>query len=281
MEGQGGLNMYYTKEQTQNFKEQHFAFLKISEADNVLYTTLHNPKKKNALSPQLLNELAYAYAYAQNNKEIHMVVLQSEGNVFCSGADLKAFAGQVEPHDSSIPKPAKEVVIGEIFTSLTKPSVAKVEGDVYAGGFLLLCGVRFVFALEGLKLGLPEVKRGLYPFQVMTALMEVMPARKVLDWCVRGYNLPVQEAKNLGLVTEVIQQGEMDNAIANLIAELKENSPTAMRMGIEAYEKIKKAASPEEHMQMKIALMQLMQTKDAREGLTAFKEKRKPNWVGE
>jgi enoyl-CoA hydratase/carnithine racemase len=273
--------MYYTQEQTQNFKEQNFAFLKISEADNVLYVTLHNPAKKNALSPQLLNELAYAFAYAQHTKEIHMVVLQSEGTVFCSGADLKAFAGQVDPHNSSIPVPQKEVVIGEIFTSMHKPSVAKVEGDVYAGGFLLLCGVRFVYAQEGIKLGLPEVKRGLYPFQVMTALMEVMPARKVLDWCVRGYNLPVQEAKNLGLVTEVVKQGEMDKAISDLIAELKENSPTAMRMGIEAYEKIKKSASPEEHMQMKIYLMQLMQSKDTREGLAAFKEKRKPNWVGE
>lgn len=273
--------MYYTLEQTQNLKEQNFAFLKISEAENVLYVTLHNPAKKNALSPQLLNEMAYAFAYAQYTKEIHMVVLQSEGTVFCSGADLKAFSGQVDSHDSTIPKPEKDVVIGEIFTSLTKPSVAKVEGDVYAGGFLLLCGVRFVYALEGVKLGLPEVKRGLYPFQVMTALMEVMPARKVLDWCVRGYNLPVQEAKNLGLVTEVINHGEMDKAIADLIAQLKENSPTAMRMGIEAYEKIKKSASPEEHTQMKIYLMQLMQTQDAREGLTAFKEKRKPTWKNE
>jgi enoyl-CoA hydratase/carnithine racemase len=273
--------MYYTTEQTQNFNEQTFAFLKISETDNVLYVTLHNPAKKNALSPQLLNELAYTFAYAQHTKEIHIVVLQSEGTVFCSGADLKAFAGQVDPHNSSIPKPEKEIVIGEIFTSLTKPSVAKVEGDVYAGGFLLLCGVRFVYALEGLKLGLPEVKRGLYPFQVMTALMEVMPARKVLDWCVRGYNLPVQEAKNLGLVTEVVKAGEMETAMANLISELKENSPTAMRMGIEAYEKIKKSASPEEHLQMKIYLMQLMQSENTREGLAAFKEKRKPTWKNE
>ncbi len=273
--------MYYSQEQVNNFKEQKFSFLKIEERENVLYVTLHNPAKKNALSPQLLNELAYSFAYAQHTKDVHIVVLQSEGSVFCSGADLKAFAGVVETNDSTIPKPEKDVVIGEIFTSLTKPSVAKVEGDVFAGGFLLLCGVRFVYAAEGIKLGLPEVKRGLYPFQVMSALMEVMPARKVLDWCVRGYNLPVQEARNLGLVTEVIPQGKMDEAIAALIAELKENSPTAMRMGIEAYEKIKKSASPEEHQEMKNFLMRLMMSKDAQEGLTAFREKRKPNWVGE
>jgi len=270
--------MYYTKEQTKSFSEQHFAFLKLKEENHVLYVTLHNPAKKNALSPPLLNELAYAFSYASYNGNIRMLVLQAEGNIFCAGADLKAFAGQVVESDSTIPAPEKEISIGEIFTSFHKPTIARVEGDVYAGGFLLLCGVRFVLAKTGIKLGLPEVKRGLFPFQVMTALNEVMPARKVLDWCVRGYNLPVEEAANLGLVTQVVQEGEMDNAVNTLIAELNENSPTAMRMGIQAYEQIKKSASPEEYAAMKVLLGELLQTPNATEGLTAFREKRKPEW---
>jgi enoyl-CoA hydratase/carnithine racemase len=270
--------MYYTKEQTKSFSEQHFAFLKLKEENHVLYVTLHNPAKKNALSPPLLNELAYAFSYASYNGNIRMLVLQAEGNVFCAGADLKAFAGQKVESDSTIPEPEKEVTIGEIFTSFHKPSIARVEGDVYAGGFLLLCGVRFVLAKTGIKLGLPEVKRGLFPFQVMTALNEVMPARKVLDWCVRGYNLPVEEAANLGLVTQVVQEGEMDHAVNTLISELSENSPTAMRMGIQAYEQIKKSASPEEYAAMKSLLGDLLQTPNATEGLTAFREKRKPEW---
>lgn len=270
--------MYYTQAQTQQLSTQTFAFLKVTEAENVLYVTLNNPARKNALGPQLLNELAFAFAYAHHTESIWMVVLQSEGNVFCAGADLKAFAGNEMDSLSTIPKPERDIVIGEIFTSLHKPSIAKVEGDVYAGGFLLLCGVRFVLANQGLKFGLPEVKRGLYPFQVMAALMEVMPARKVLDWCVRGYNLPVEEAAQLGLVTKVVPQGEMDNELNKLLSELKENSPTAMRMGIAAYEKIKKSASPEEHLAMKQMLGELLQTENAIEGLTAFREKRKPNW---
>ncbi|MCG9910173.1 MAG: enoyl-CoA hydratase-related protein [Flavobacteriales bacterium] len=270
--------LYYSKEETQAYDSHHFAFLKLKEENNVFYVTLNNPAKKNALSPPLLNELAYAFSYAAYKGSIHMLVLQAEGNVFCAGADLKAFAGAVIESDSTIPKPAKEVTIGEIFTSFHKPSIARVEGDVYAGGFLLLCGVRFVMAQNGIKLGLPEVKRGLFPFQVMAALNEVMPARKVLDWCVRGYNLPVEEAATLGLVTQVIREGKMDEAMNALIAELKENSPTAMRMGIAAYEQIKKSASPEEHALMKGSLMQLLQTPNAMEGLTAFREKRKPNW---
>jgi len=270
--------MYYSKEQVQHFGTQHFAFLKIKEENHVLYITLNNPAKKNALSPPLLNELAYAFSYAAYNGAVRMLVLQAEGNVFCAGADLKAFAGAVIESDSSIPKPEKEVTIGEIFTSFHKPSIARVEGDVYAGGFLLLCGVRFVLAQSGIKLGLPEVKRGLFPFQVMAALNEVMPARKVLDWCVRGYNLPVEEAAQLGLVTQVVAPGEMDAALETLLNELRENSPTAMRMGIMAYERIKKSASPEEHGLMKGMLMELLQSPNAMEGLTAFREKRKPEW---
>jgi enoyl-CoA hydratase/carnithine racemase len=270
--------MYYTPEQTQKISEQTFSFIKVREVNHVLYVTLNNPARKNALSPQLLNELAYAMAYAQHTSSVWIVVLQAEGNVFCAGADLKAFAGNELDAASTIPLPARDIVIGEIFTSLHKPSIARVEGDVYAGGFLLLCGVRFVLANKGLKFGLPEVKRGLFPFQVMAALMEVMPARKVLDWCVRGYNLPVEEAASLGLVSAVVEPGNMDNAINRLIEELKENSPTAMSMGIAAYEKIKKSASPEEHAAMKAMLGELLQTENAIEGLTAFREKRKPVW---
>lgn len=270
--------MYYSIEQTNTFHQQQFAFLKVSENKNVLYIGLHNPMRKNALSPALLNELAFAMAYAQHTNEIWMVVLQSEGNVFCSGADLKAFSGEASETSSTIPAPAQEIVIGQIFISLHKPSIAKVEGDVYAGGFLLLCGVRFVLANGGLKFGLPEVKRGLYPFQVMAALMEVMPARKVLDWCVRGYNLPVDEAAKLGLVTEVVEEGKMEERLSALIDELKQNSPTAMQMGITAYEAIKQSASPAQHAEMKNLLGQLLQSENAIEGITAFKEKRKPNW---
>lgn len=270
--------MYYTKEQTQNFHQQQFAFLKVKEEANVLYVALHNPTRKNALSPQLINELAYTIAYAQYAATVWMYVLQAEGNIFCSGADLKAFSGTDSELQSSIPAPENEIVIGAMFNELYKPSIAKVEGDVYAGGFLLLCGVRFVLANDGLKFGLPEVKRGLFPFQVMAALSEVMPARKVLDWCVRGYNLPVREAATLGLVTEVVENGKMENRLAALINELKENSPTAMQMGIKAYELIKRGASSEQHTAMKAMLGELLQTENAIEGIMAFREKRKPNW---
>lgn len=269
----------YTQDQVSSIHEQTFAFLEISESDHVLHITLDRAKKKNALHPQMVNELAYAMQYAHLNHSIWMIVIQAKGNVFCAGADLKAMAGIIEPNDSTIPAPSGEVLIGEIFNKLHKPSIAKVTGDVYAGGFFFLAGCNIVIAQEDVKFGLPEVKRGIFPFQVMAALLKVMPARKVIDWCIRGYNLPVAEAERYGLVTAVFPADEIDAEVQRVIAELKQNSPSAIRLGLEAYDHIQPSAA--EHTYLFEMLQKTIMTKDGQEGLRAFREKRQPDWTGE
>ncbi len=269
----------YTKEQVANIKSQNFAYLIVEEADNVLTLTLNRERKKNALHPQLVNELAYALHYAHFTPSIWMIVIQAKGNVFCAGADLKAMAGIIEENDSSVPQPSGEVLMGELFNKVYKPTIAKVTGDVYAGGFFFLAGCNIVVAQDNVKFGLPEVKRGIYPFQVMAALLKVMPARKVIDWCIRGYNLSVQDAERYGLVTEVRTADNMDAAVASIIAELKENSPSAIRYGLEGYDNIQPSAA--EHKYLYDMLQKTISTKDGVEGLRAFREKRKPNWSGE
>jgi enoyl-CoA hydratase/carnithine racemase len=269
----------FTREQTHALNEQRFAFIEVAVADHVMTLTLDRPEKKNALHPQMVHEIAFAFQYAHYEKDIRVVVILAKGDVFCAGADLKAFAGISEPFDSSIPGPSGEVLIGELFNQVHKPVIAKVTGDVYAGGFFFLAGSHVVVAQEGLTFGLPEVKRGLYPFQVMAALLRVMPPRKVIDWCIRGYHLPVAEAMHYGLVSQVVDAGAIDAAVAGIVAELKENSPTAIRMGLAAYEHIRPAGA--EHQYLMEMLQQTILSQDGQEGLRAFREKRKPVWTGE
>ena len=95
----------YTKEQVATIKDHTFAYLIVEEADNLLTLTLNRERKKNALHPQLVNEIAFALHYAHLEKSIWMVVIQAKGNVFCAGADLKAMAGIIEPNNSTVPKP--------------------------------------------------------------------------------------------------------------------------------------------------------------------------------
>ncbi|MEM1121816.1 MAG: enoyl-CoA hydratase-related protein [Bacteroidota bacterium] len=268
----------YTKEQVATLNKQNFAYLEVEEQDNILTLTLDRANKKNALHPQLVNELAYSLQYAYYEKSIWAIVIQAKGNVFCAGADLKAMAGIIEPNNSTIPEPETEILIGELFNKVYKPTIAKVTGDVYAGGFFFLAGCNIVIAQDNIKFGLPEVKRGIYPFQVMAALLKVMPARKVVDWCIRGYNLPVKAAEQYGLVSEVTTAGKIDEAVQQVIDQLKQNSPSAIRYGLQAYDHIQPSAA--EHKYLYDMLQKTIQTKDGQEGLRAFREKRKPNWTG-
>lgn len=259
--------------------KQKFAFLIVEEVDKVLTITLNREKKRNALHPQMVNELAYAFQYAHDSKDVWAVVIQAKGRVFCAGADLKAMAGIIEPNDSTIPQPDGEILIGELFNKVYKPTIAKITGDVYAGGFFFLAGANIVVAQDDVKFGLPEVKRGLYPFQVMASLLQVMPARKVVDWCIRGYNLPVEEAERYGLVSQVVSADKVDEAVENIITELKQNSPSAIRYGLMSYDHIQPKG--EEHKYLFDMLQKTIASNDGIEGLKAFREKRKPQWTGE
>jgi len=269
---------HYTKIQTSNIHNETFAFIEVAENDHVLTLTLNREKKKNALHPQMINELAFAMQYAHHEPSVWVVVIQAKGNVFCAGADLKAFMGILGEYESSIPVPAGEILVGELFNKMHKPAIAKVTGDVYAGGFFFLAGSHIVVAQKGIKFGLPEVRRGLYPFQVMAALLRVMPARKVIDWCIRGYNLPVREAEKYGLVSHVTTAENIDDATTKIIEELKQNSPSAIRMGLEAYDHIQPDA--EAHKYLMEMLQKTVASNDGQEGIQAFREKRSPVWTG-
>lgn len=270
---------YYSIEQIRSINSQTFAFIEIKEDDKVLTITLNRANKKNALHPQMVNEITYAMHYANFEKNIWVVLIQAKGNIFCAGADLKAMAGFIEENNSTIPPPNGDVLVGELFNKIYKPTIAKVTGDVYAGGFFFLAGSNIVVAQDNVKFGLPEVKRGLFPFQVMAALLKIMPARKVVDWCIRGYNLPVSDAERYGLVTEVVSAENINARVDSIINELKENSPSAIRFGLEAFDQIR--PTDDEHKYLYDMLMKTISTKDGQEGLQAFREKRKPNWIGE
>ena len=269
----------YTSEQVRSIHQETFAFLNIEEKDHVLTITLDRAKKKNALHPQMVNEIAYALHYAHFEKNIWMVLMQAKGDIFCAGADLKAMMGIIEDNNSSIPAPNGEVLIGELFNKVHKPTIAKVTGDVYAGGFFFLAGCHIVLAVEDVKFGLPEVKRGLFPFQVMAALLKVMPTRKVIDWCIRGYNLPVAEAERYGLVTQICTRDNIDLETQKIIQELQPNSPSAIKRGLLAFDTLYPSA--QQHQFLLQMLMETISTYDGQEGLKAFREKRTPVWKGE
>jgi enoyl-CoA hydratase/carnithine racemase len=275
--------MLYGTEVIGQFANQTFAFVVPQLADHVLTLTLDRPDKKNAMSPTVMRELAYCLAYAHHNTDVWAVVLRANGDIFCAGADLKAFAGIPEdPNASTIPDPGKEILLGELFNRLHKPCIARVHAPLFAGAFLLICGCTHVVATPQVKLGLPEVKRGIWPMQVMASLRSILNKRQILDLCMRGHTISAQTALEMGILTHLAQDDvTMDATIAQLLADIKANSPAAIHLGLKAWDDLRQVDEADEHAFLKARLNEILQTADAQEGLAAFREKRPPQWTGQ
>lgn len=271
--------MLYTASQVAQLPTDGFRYLLVSLTDHVLTITLNRPQKKNALHPPMLNELAFALAYAHHMPDVWLVVLAATGDTFCAGMDLKALSqSEEEKETASVPQPPGPVRLGELMAGLHKPCIARVQGPVYAGGFLLVGGSTYVIATESATFSLPEVKRGLFPFQVLAVLLDIMPARTALDLCLRARTLSATEAKSVELVTEVVADNDLDAAVSRLTDELKQFSPTAMQYGLRAMQELKSMPLREQQAYLYEQFQQLQQTPDAQEGMAAFVEKRMPTW---
>jgi enoyl-CoA hydratase/carnithine racemase len=275
------MEAYYPN-QVISLENLYFQYLEIEEANHILTLTLNRAEKKNALSPTFMQEIAFALAYAKYNHHIWLVIIKAKGNVFCAGADLKAFAGKSEETiTSTIPPAQNEILLGEIFNRLHKPSIAIVQGPVYAGGFLIIAGVNYVIATENVTFSLPEVKRGIWPMQVMASLLNILPQRVIVDLCLRAPTLTAEQAHKLGLVTHLTREEDLAGVTSELVEEILANSPTAIRMGLEALDQLRTVPLQDRHAYLKERLNLILQSADAKEGLNAFIEKRKPNWIGQ
>ncbi|GAB3731387.1 enoyl-CoA hydratase-related protein [Spirosoma lituiforme] len=271
--------MLYTPDQTAQLPAEGFRYLLTSLNDHVLTITLNRPDKKNALNPPMLAELAFVLSYAHHTSDVWLVVLAAAGNTFCAGMDLKSLsAGDNET--ASVPEPAGPVRLGELMAGLHKPSIACVQGPVYAGGFLLVATSTYVVAADSATFSLPEVKRGLFPFQVMAVLLNIMPVRTALDLCLRAKTLSASDALALGLVTDRVPADAVSDTVNSLLDELKQFSPTAMQFGLRAFQQVKDLPSSEQQAFLYDQFTKLQQTTDAQEGMVAFLEKRPPKWSG-
>lgn len=272
---------FYTEEDIEVFEAVQFLYIKTILEGYIFRITLNRPEKRNAFTPTMAEEITFALAFAHYNQEVRCVILDAEGPIFCAGADLNAFHNtKANIINETLPKIREEVKLGDAFAQLLKPSIAQVEGPVLAGGFLLICGCTFVISIREAAYSLPEVKRGIWPMQVMASLISIIPQRKILEMAITGKSYLAEEAYQLGLVTQIIEKeliAEEVNKLADLICD---NAPLAIRKGMETLQKLSAVQESEHHTYLKNQLEKLLLSEDAKEGASAFKEKRKPVWKG-
>ncbi len=257
-------------------KETETSELLQREENGVLWLTINRPERRNAISPGVLAGLIEALTRANADREVRAIVLTGAGDkAFCAGADLAT--GQSFKFDYSEPTQG----IANLFRlsrQLNVPLVARVNGACMAGGMGLMAMCDMVVAAPHAIFGLPEVKVGVFPAQVLSVLNGLIGARALTELCVTGEPISAQEALQLGLINRVAD--DLDAGVQALLDRFLDKSPAAIRRGLYLMKRIG-AMSFEESMaftESQIGLFAL--TEDAAEGQAAFREKRKPKWSG-
>jgi enoyl-CoA hydratase/carnithine racemase len=253
-----------------------YNFIKTSIEHHIFKLTLARPEKRNAFTPTMVNEINYAIAQANLNKEVRLVLINAEGPVFCAGMDMKTFENpELDTLNPNIKN--ENISLANAIGQLNKPSIAIVEGDVIAGGFLIVLECTYIFASKDAKFSLPEVKRGIFPFQVLASLVKYLPHNRALDLCITGKVISASDAKNLGIVYDYFEKEKLEE----LISIIHGNAPKAIYAGMAALKKLRVLPETEKIPFLLESLEKLKQTKDAKEGMAAFFEKRPPKWLNE
>jgi methylglutaconyl-CoA hydratase len=244
-----------------------------------LWITINRPEKRNAMNADVIAGIAQGYRQAHEDADIRVIVLTGAGEkAFCAGADL-ANSGSAFAQDFS--KPNGDLAdLMRLSQNATKPAIARVNGVCMAGGMGLLCMTDMAVATEGAIFGLPEVKVGVFPMQVLALLQSIAPRRLVNEWCITGEPFGAQAALEAGLLNHIVPAAELDAKIDWLIARITDKSPTAIRRGKYAMRAIAAMSFDESIAYLESQIAILSMTEDAKEGLTAFAEKRKPVWPG-
>jgi enoyl-CoA hydratase/carnithine racemase len=165
-------------------------------------------------------------------------------------------------------------------TGYKKPLVARVNGHALGGGLGLVAASHFAVAARGAKLGTPEVNVGLFPMMIMAVLQRVVQRRRLLEMMLLGELLSADQAAGMGLVSRAVDPAELDAAVEQITDALLTKSPSTLRLGLDAF-----AAQDDLDLEEALPLLRerlagCLATDDAREGLMAFLEKRRPNWTG-
>ena len=254
--------------------------IKLDIADGVATITLDDPETRNALSDQLLGELLDALRTVKENNDARVVVLaSSHEKVFSAGGNLGGFAADAPTAHKFFATglfPQVFIELGE----LGKPSIVAASGHVLAGSLGIALACDLIVAKDTAGFGTPEINVGLFPFMIMALIYRNVPRKKTTEMLLLGERLTAEEAREAGIVNKVVPADEFDAAVSEWASKLASKSPLVMRLGKDAMWRQLDMPLLDALDYLRSQLTIELQTEDAIEGVTAFFEKRDPEWKG-
>ena len=246
--------------------------LQIRRNGRVLHLILNRPEKRNALDFELCRELTAALEKAEHDRAVGCVLLSGAGRGFCAGMDLSeilaAPAGLNEIHE-------------QLFSAgvrMTKPLVGAIHGSALAGGTGLAANCHVALCSEDARFGLTEIRIGLWPFLIFRSMLLAVGERRAVELALTGRTFGAAEAREYGLVHQVVPAQELEKCAAETAARLAESSPVAIEAGLAYVHQIRGKSWEEAGRLGRQVRDEVFQGPDFQEGVRAFQEKRQPRW---
>jgi enoyl-CoA hydratase/carnithine racemase len=251
----------------------------IDKRGHALWLTIDRPAQRNAMNSAVLQGIRAGLTQAQADSEVRVVVLTGAGDkAFCAGADLAKGSGSFQ-FDPAQPHAEFADLLRFAWTT-TMPMIARVNGHCLAGGMGLFAMCDMAVAAEHASFGLPEVKIGLFPAQVLAVLQHMAAPRHIAELCLTGEPISAARAAEIGLVNHVAPAGELDAKTDWLVQRVAGKSPTAIRRGKAMMRAAADMGFESSISFLETQIMTLALTEDSTEGRSAFVEKRAPRWTG-
>ena len=248
--------------------------------DGIATLTLNDPDTRNSLSAEMLVELTAGFQRARDDEEVRCVVLaSSHEKVFSSGANLGGFAQDVPLVARHIAS-ERFVELFKLIGALGKPTVCAAGGHVLAGALGIALACDLIVASEQATFGTPEINVGTFPFMIMALIYRNVPRKKANELLLLGERWSAQQALEAGIVNRVVPAEELDDAVSEWALKLARSSPVIMRLGKDAMRRQLDMDLDDALDYLRAQLTLAMSTDDIVEGVTAFFEKREPQWSG-
>jgi methylglutaconyl-CoA hydratase len=250
----------------------------------VATVTLNRPHKHNAFDDVLIKELTGLFKRAGDDNQVRALVLAANGKSFCAGADanwMKRMAGY--SFDENVADARALATMLHTLNTLPKPTVAKVQGAAFGGAVGLIACCDMAIGSKMSKFCLSEVKLGLIPATIAPYVIDAIGKRTARRYFTTAEVFSARRARRLGLLSEAVTEEELDSTVEELIEQLLRNSPDAVSAAKQLIFDIADHQDDDEELMEKTSLRiaTIRVSEQGQEGLSAFLEKRRPNWIQE
>ena len=255
-----------------------YSDLTLEKDGTVAFLTLNRPTKRNSLSLNLMEEVIRALAEVAHDHSTGAVVIRGAGPAFCAGHDLSEMRGRDLPTYRKIFDTCTQMM--NAIQALPQPVIAQVHGIATAAGCQLVATCDLAVAEEGAKFATPGVKIGLFCSTPMVPLSRAVGRKKALEMLLTGDYLDAHEARAVGLINKIVSAAALAEETAALARKIASASPLVLGLGKQAFYAQMDLPQAQAYSYAKEIMSLNAMAEDAQEGMSAFLEKRTPQWKG-